>query len=153
TNMAAIGWSRGRRGRARADRPSRPGRHDGSRGREAGRSSRRPPAAGRRPCCVPGPAGRARTPGPPSCPYGRANATRGCSGSRCGARSGPGPAAPNPRPAEPEFNAPAMAGRVLSELADARDGITLVIDDLHELNSPDALAQLTPLLVNLPPGV
>ena len=42
--------------------------------------------------------------------------------------------------------------RVLSELADAHDGITLVIDDLHELNSPDALAQLIPLLTNLPPN-
>jgi LuxR family maltose regulon positive regulatory protein len=29
----------------------------------------------------------------------------------------------------------------------------LVIDDLHELTSPDALAQLTRLLVNLPPNV
>src|SRR5258707_11126082 len=45
-----------------------------------------------------------------------------------------------------------MAGRVLSKLAD-RDGITLVIDDLHELNSPDALAQLSRLLTNLPPRV
>ena len=53
----------------------------------------------------------------------------------------------------PEFNAPAMAGRVLSELADARGGVTLVIDDLHELTSPEALAQLTRLLTNLPPQV
>ena len=53
--------------------------------------------------------------------------------------------------ATPDFNAPAMAGRVLSELADARGGVTLVIDDLHELTSPDALAQLTRLLTNLPP--
>jgi LuxR family transcriptional regulator, maltose regulon positive regulatory protein len=29
----------------------------------------------------------------------------------------------------------------------------LVIDDLHELNSPDALAQLTQLLTSLPGGV
>jgi len=58
-----------------------------------------------------------------------------------------------PPPATPEFNAPAMADRVLSELADARGGITLVIDDLHELSSPEALAQLTRLLVHLPPGV
>ncbi len=43
-----------------------------------------------------------------------------------------------------------MVDRVLSELADARDGVTLVIDDLHELTSPDALAQLTWLLTNLP---
>jgi LuxR family maltose regulon positive regulatory protein len=36
--------------------------------------------------------------------------------------------------ATPEFNVRAMVERVLSELADARHGITLVIDDLHELN-------------------
>src|SRR4249920_944514 len=53
----------------------------------------------------------------------------------------------------PDFNAPAMAGRVLSELADAHVDITLVIDDLHELNSREALAQLTRLLTNLPPHV
>ena len=46
-----------------------------------------------------------------------------------------------------------MVDRVLSELADARGDITLVIDDLQELNSPEALAQLTRLLMNLPPQV
>ena len=58
-----------------------------------------------------------------------------------------------PPAATPDFNAPAMVDRVLSELADARGDITLVIDDLHELNSPEALSQLTRLLTNLPPGV
>src|SRR6201987_1885143 len=58
-----------------------------------------------------------------------------------------------PPAATPDFNAPAMVDRVLSELADARGGITLVIDDLHELTSPEALAQLTRLLTNLPPHV
>jgi LuxR family maltose regulon positive regulatory protein len=53
----------------------------------------------------------------------------------------------------PGFNAPAMVDRVLSELADARGDITLVIEDLHELNSPEALGQLTRLLVTLPPHV
>jgi LuxR family transcriptional regulator, maltose regulon positive regulatory protein len=53
----------------------------------------------------------------------------------------------------PDFNGRAMVDRVLSELADARGGVTLVIDDLHELNSPEALAQLTRLLVSLPPQV
>jgi LuxR family maltose regulon positive regulatory protein len=52
----------------------------------------------------------------------------------------------------PEFNPSAMVDRVLAELADAPAGITLVIDDLHELNSPAALAQLTRVLTNLPPG-
>jgi LuxR family transcriptional regulator, maltose regulon positive regulatory protein len=55
--------------------------------------------------------------------------------------------------ATPGFNGRAMVDRVLSELADARDGVTLVIDDLHELHSPEALAQLTRLLTNLPPQV
>ena len=45
-----------------------------------------------------------------------------------------------------------MVDRVLSELAGARGDITLVIDDLHELNSPETLTQLTRLLTNLPPG-
>ena len=45
-----------------------------------------------------------------------------------------------------------MVGRVLSELADAHDGVTVVIDDLHEFRSPEALAQLTQLLTNLPPN-
>jgi LuxR family transcriptional regulator, maltose regulon positive regulatory protein len=58
-----------------------------------------------------------------------------------------------PSAATPDFNAQAMVDRVLSELADARSDIALVIDDLHELTSPDALAQLTRLLTNLPPHV
>jgi LuxR family maltose regulon positive regulatory protein len=53
--------------------------------------------------------------------------------------------------ATPDFNAAAMVDRVLAELADADTGITLVIDDLHELNSAAAVAQLTRLLTNLPP--
>jgi LuxR family maltose regulon positive regulatory protein len=54
--------------------------------------------------------------------------------------------------ATPDFNAAAMADRVLSELADA-GSVTLVIDDLHELTSPEARAQLTRLLTSLPPRV
>ena len=45
------------------------------------------------------------------------------------------------------------ASRVLSELAEHRDRTFLVIDDLHELTSPDALLQLTRLLERLPPHV
>jgi len=58
-----------------------------------------------------------------------------------------------PSAATPDFNAAAMIDRVLSELTDAGGDLTLVIDDLHELNSPEALAQLTGLLTNLPPQV
>src|ERR1700683_1982202 len=53
--------------------------------------------------------------------------------------------------ATPEFNGHATVDRLLSELADAHDGITLVIDDLHELTSPEAPALLTRLLTSLPP--
>jgi LuxR family maltose regulon positive regulatory protein len=55
--------------------------------------------------------------------------------------------------ATPDFNAPAMVDRVLSELAEADGSVTLAIDDLHELRSPEILAQLTRLLITLPPQV
>ncbi len=71
------------------------------------------------------------------------DAVRHASGTASGAK---------PPAATPDFNAPAMVDRVLSELAGARSDITLVIDDLHELNSPETLAQLTRLLTKLPPG-
>ena len=52
--------------------------------------------------------------------------------------------------ATPDFDGQAMVGRVLSELAGAHGGVTLVIDDLHELHSPQAPAQVTRLLAGLP---
>ena len=67
-------------------------------------------------------------------------------------RDASGTTSGEPPAATPDFNAPAIAGRLLSELADARDGITLVIDDVHELHSQEALAQLTRLLTSLPPN-
>ncbi len=70
------------------------------------------------------------------------SAVRDASGTTSGAE---------PQAATPDFNGRAMVDRVFSELADARDGITLAVDDLHELNSPEALAQLTELLSSLPP--
>ena len=54
--------------------------------------------------------------------------------------------------AAPDFNLRALADRVLCELGDLGGRVMVVIDDLHELNSPDALAQLTRLLTNLPPN-
>ena len=56
-----------------------------------------------------------------------------------------------PPTAASDFNVRTLADRVLSELADHRGRFVLVIDDLHELKSPDALAHLTHLLTNLPP--
>jgi LuxR family maltose regulon positive regulatory protein len=58
-----------------------------------------------------------------------------------------------PPAATPHFNERAMADRVLAELARARARVILVIDDVHELTSVVALAQLTRLLTELPPHV
>jgi LuxR family transcriptional regulator, maltose regulon positive regulatory protein len=58
-----------------------------------------------------------------------------------------------PPAAMPDFNPRALVDKVLSGLADLADPVTVVIDDLHELTSPEALAELTRLLVNLPPQV
>jgi LuxR family transcriptional regulator, maltose regulon positive regulatory protein len=55
--------------------------------------------------------------------------------------------------ATPEFNQTAIADRVRSELAGHRDRTFLIIDDLHELTSREALTQLTRLLEQLPPHV
>jgi LuxR family transcriptional regulator, maltose regulon positive regulatory protein len=69
-------------------------------------------------------------------------------------RQSPGTASDTEVPtATPDFNGPAMVDKVLSVLTDAHGEITLVIDDLHELHSPEALAQLAGLLANLPGGV
>jgi len=51
--------------------------------------------------------------------------------------------------ATPDFNGRAMVGRVLAALGEHRT--FLVIDDLHELQAPGALGQLTELLTSLPP--
>src|SRR4029077_935913 len=58
-----------------------------------------------------------------------------------------------PPTAAPDFNFRPVADRVLSELADPSGRITVAIVDLHELNAPGALGQLTQLLTNLPPQV
>jgi LuxR family maltose regulon positive regulatory protein len=53
--------------------------------------------------------------------------------------------------ATPDFNPEAIAGRVRAELAEHGERTYLVIDDLHELASAEALTQLTRLLEDLPP--
>ena len=55
--------------------------------------------------------------------------------------------------ATPDFNEAAISERVLAEFAGHRDRTFLVIDDLHELTSPEALTQLTRLLEKLPQHV
>src|SRR5690348_10159978 len=55
--------------------------------------------------------------------------------------------------ATPDFNDRVIVDRIRAELAEHRDRTHLVIDDLHELTSPDALTQLTQLLETLPQHV
>jgi LuxR family maltose regulon positive regulatory protein len=69
------------------------------------------------------------------------NAVRRASGTAADA----GAASPTPR-----FNGPAMVDAVLAELADAPGDITLVVDDLQELTSPEALTALACLMTKLP---
>jgi LuxR family maltose regulon positive regulatory protein len=50
----------------------------------------------------------------------------------------------------PGFSGRAMVRKVLSELAGSDDPVVLIIDDLHELSSPEAAADLAELLTSLP---
>jgi len=59
---------------------------------------------------------------------------------------------PEPPTTAPDLNLRALVDKVLSELAGMRGRLIVVIDDLHELNSPDALVHLSRLLTNLPPN-
>ena len=57
---------------------------------------------------------------------------------------------PETRPAATAaLDADQLVDRVLSEVAEQVDPVVLIIDDLHELRSSDALAQLDRLLANL----
>jgi LuxR family maltose regulon positive regulatory protein len=55
--------------------------------------------------------------------------------------------------ASPEFDGGAVVERLVSDLASLDQRVVLVIDDLHELRSADALAQLQLLLTRLPPAL
>src|SRR3984885_336282 len=70
---------------------------------------------------------------------------------RAAAGTGDG-GAPLP-PAIPGSSGSAIADKVLSELGESGDRFALVIDDLHELSSPEAAGQLRALLTRLPSGV
>ncbi|MEU9875627.1 LuxR C-terminal-related transcriptional regulator [Streptomyces phaeochromogenes] len=58
-----------------------------------------------------------------------------------------------PPPVTPGFNGDAMMDKVRSEITTSGGTFFLVIDDLHELSSPEAAEQLAALLTNLPRGV
>ncbi len=55
-------------------------------------------------------------------------------------------------PVTPGASGSAMVDKVVSELEECCDRFVLVIDDLHELSTPEAAGQLTTLLTRLPPG-
>jgi LuxR family maltose regulon positive regulatory protein len=57
-----------------------------------------------------------------------------------------------PPTAATHLNVRTLVDGVLGDLADSSGRITVVIDDLQELNAPESLAPLTQLLTNLPPG-
>jgi LuxR family transcriptional regulator, maltose regulon positive regulatory protein len=65
-------------------------------------------------------------------------------------RQASGTSRDEPPPATPDFNGQAMVDRVLLELAEHCGLLMLVVDDVHELASAGALAQLARLLANLP---
>ncbi|KFF98327.1 hypothetical protein IQ62_25245 [Streptomyces scabiei] len=50
----------------------------------------------------------------------------------------------------PDFDGESVVARLVSELGSLDEPVLLVIDDLHELRSPEALAQLEVLLARLP---
>jgi LuxR family transcriptional regulator, maltose regulon positive regulatory protein len=58
-----------------------------------------------------------------------------------------------PPAATPAFDGRAMVDRVISELAEPGDRTFLIIDDLHELASPEAITQVGRLLANMPSRV
>ncbi len=64
----------------------------------------------------------------------------------------PGTATRKRLAATPDLNLRTLADAVLSHLADYRGRVIVVIDDLHELNSPEAVTELTRLLTSLPPN-
>jgi LuxR family maltose regulon positive regulatory protein len=55
-----------------------------------------------------------------------------------------------PAVASPDFSGEAIVDRILDELSACPGRVSLLIDDVHELTSPEALAQLTRMLTQLP---
>jgi LuxR family transcriptional regulator, maltose regulon positive regulatory protein len=53
----------------------------------------------------------------------------------------------------PEFDGSRIVDRALAELADASEPLVIVVDDLHELESVEALTQFEELLARLPESV
>src|ERR1700733_4089220 len=81
-------------------------------------------------------------------------AIRQASARQVSARQDPGtPGQGDQMAATPDFNEQAIAARVRAELAGDQARTFLIIDDLHELTSREALTQLIRLLEQLPEQV
>jgi LuxR family maltose regulon positive regulatory protein len=65
-------------------------------------------------------------------------------------RNPAGPINPETEPANAGFDGDEVVDRVLSEFGEQVEPVVLIIDDLHELKSADALTQLEHLLAILP---
>jgi len=82
--------------------------------------------------------------------------TRSASGSRWPARCGGtavGSALVRGLTAAPGLDGWTLVERLLEDLASLDDQVWLVIDDLHELNSAEALGQLELLIMRAPPAL
>ena len=84
-----------------------------------------------------------------SCPSTATNRMRSGSGARSWTRSAARRADPE-RSGDAALDGDEMVDTVLSELAEHVEPVVLIIDDLHELRSADALTQLEHLLALLP---
>jgi LuxR family transcriptional regulator, maltose regulon positive regulatory protein len=68
-------------------------------------------------------------------------------------RTGPGSGLVQELTAAPELDGWAIVERLLKDLAPLRDRLWLLVDDVHELSSEQALRQLELLLMRAPPGL
>ena len=81
---------------------------------------------------------------------------RSGSGCRCSGRCGrprPGSGLVRALTAAPDLDGWALAERLLKDLAPLEDPVWLVVDDVHELGSAEALRQLELLVMRAPPGL
>ena len=74
---------------------------------------------------------------------GLLNAVRHAAGRTCD---------PEPLTTAPDLDIGALVEKVRAELAGSPGRLVMIIDDLHELHSPDALTHLSRLLTDLPPN-
>ena len=131
-----------------------PGCSSGSGRRPGSPCCRHRPGAGKRCYCGPGSASGGWRTAPRGFRWGAASRIRSGSGCRCSARCAirsAGSGLVRELTAAPDLDGWAVVERLLKDLAPLADRLWLVIDDVHELRSADALAQLELLVMRAPP--